>query len=140
MLSSGSHSHMDEELLWTSTFFIQIFHAYIATSNPLVWRDAFVSRYLPMTIFRKPNFDLTEFDFPYDKQIPYFLQYRHGRIVSSYPVRAALTANPCYLVPVLLGIGHQSPWIPIVEKASAASIMLFSAFLLSLGVTGLATQ
>jgi hypothetical protein len=121
-------------------FFVLIFLAHIVTSYPLVWGDSFTSRYLPMSIIRELNFDLNEFDFPYDKQIPYFLQYRNGRIVSSYPVSAALTAIPFYLVPVLLGIGHQSPWIPVLEKASTASITLLSALLLSLTVKRLATK
>jgi hypothetical protein len=127
------------ELLWTFAFFLLTFLVYIAPSNPLVWGDTVASRYLPISIIREFNFDLNEFNFPYDKDIPYFLQYRNGRLLSSYPIGASLTALPFYLVPVLLGISHQSPWVPLLEKISAASIAVLSAVFVYLALRRLAT-
>ena len=112
----------------------------MSTPNISVWGDTFASRYLPISIIREFNFDLNEFNFPYIKEIPYFLQARNGHLVSSYPVGAALTAVPFYLIPVLFGISHQSPWIPILEKFSAASICLLSALFIYLTLRRLSTQ
>jgi hypothetical protein len=134
MLLSRWYVRINPEILWTSTFFILIFLIYMSTLNLLVWGDTITSRYLPISIIRELNFDLNEFNFPYDREIPYFLQYRDGRIISSYPVGAALTALPFYLVPVLLGMSAQSPWVPLLEKFSAASITVFSALFLYLAL------
>ena len=139
MLFLRWHVRVHMELIWTFLFFLLIFLVYISTSNPLVWGDTVASRYFPISIIRELNFDLNEFNFPYDKDIPYFLQYRNGRLLSSYPVGASLTALPFYLVPVLLGISHQSPWVPLLEKVSAASIAVFSALFLYLTLRRLAT-
>lgn len=139
MLFSRWRVHMYKECLWTYIFFPFIFLIYMATPNLLVWGDTIANRYLPISLIREANFDLNEFDFPYDKEIPYFLQYRNGRLISSYPVGAVLTALPFYLVPVLLGISHQSSWIPLLEKLSAASIAVFSVLFLYLMLRHLAT-
>ena len=140
MLLYRWYARVNGELLWTYAFFLLIFLVYMAPLNPLVWGDTIASRYLPMSIIRELNFDLNEFNFPYDKDIPYFLQYRDGRLISSYPVGASLTALPFYLVPVLLGISHQAPWIPLLEKFSAASIVVFSALFFYLALRRLATE
>ena len=93
MLFSRWRVHMYKECLWTYIFFPFIFLIYMATPTLLVWEDTIASRYLPISLIREANFDLNEFDFPYDKEIPYFLQYRNGRLISSYPVGAVLTAH-----------------------------------------------
>jgi hypothetical protein len=140
MLSSCRRFHEAKSIIWTSVFFLLILIAYIGTSNFLVWGDTVASRYLPISVIRELNLDLDEFTLPYDKEVPYFLQYRNGRLVSSYPVGAALTAVPFYLIPVLIGVSHGSLWIPLVEKISASSITLMSAFFLYLSLKQLTTQ
>jgi Dolichyl-phosphate-mannose-protein mannosyltransferase len=140
MLFSRRHVRDHVRIPWTFAFFSLIFLAYIATLNPLVWGDTVASRYLPLSIIRELNFDLNEFNFPYDRDIPYFVQYRAGRLISSYPIGASLTALPFYLIPVLFGISHQSPWIPLLEKFSAASIVVLSAFFLYLTLRWLTTE
>src|SRR4026209_641553 len=129
------------KILQVSTFFILIFVAYITTPNVAAWwGDTFASRFLPISILREGNFELNEFDFPLNKVLPYFLQYRNNRLISFYPVGAALTAVPFYVVPVLLGIDYNSLWIPLLERVSAASITLLSALFLYLALRRLTTK
>lgn len=120
--------------------FLLISIVYIANSRHLEWGDTIPTRYLPLSIIREFDFDLDEFPFLYTQVIPYYLQNRNGHFVSSYPVGAALLAVPFYLIPVLSGISAQSPWLPFLEKLSAAAIAVLSAFFLYLALRRLASE
>jgi hypothetical protein len=61
---------------------------------------------------REFDFDLDEFPFLYEGEMPWFVQRINDRIVSAYP-RGGVLALPVYLLPVLGGLSPQSPWITI---------------------------
>ena len=66
--------------------------------------DTFPARYLPLSLLRELDFDLDEFPFLYEPQVPYFLRRINGYIVSAYPPWAAIFALPIYLLPIFGGL------------------------------------
>jgi hypothetical protein len=92
--------------------------------------DTIPARYLPLSLLREFDFDLDEFPFLYQPQIPYFLQALDGRIVSAYPPWAAILALPVYLLPVLGGLTPESHLLPELEKMSATVITALSVVIL----------
>jgi hypothetical protein len=90
------------------------FVVYNANLRSISSADTFPTRYLPISIIKERNFDLDEFAFLQDTThltpgfeetgIPYYLQYRRGHYVSTYPIMPALLATPLYIVPVALGL------------------------------------
>jgi Dolichyl-phosphate-mannose-protein mannosyltransferase len=96
--------------------------------------DSFPARYLPLSILREFDLDLDEFSFLHREWVDYYLQYRNGHFVSTFPVGAALLATPIYLLPVLWGISPQSPWMPFLEKSSARIIAALSVVFLYLAL------
>jgi len=96
--------------------------------------DSFPARYLPLSILREFDLDLDEFAFLHREWVDYYLQYRNGHFVSTFPIGAALLATPIYLLPVLWGISPQSPWMPFLEKSSARIIAALSVLFLSLAL------
>ncbi|MGH8058282.1 MAG: ArnT family glycosyltransferase, partial [Candidatus Entotheonellia bacterium] len=136
----GLHLRSSGEVIRALLFFLLILFMYIGNAQHLEWGDTIPTRFLPLSLLREFNFDLDEFPFLYEKLIPYYLQYRNGQLVSSYPVGAALLAVPFYLLPVLAGISSQSPWRPFLEKLSAATIAVLSGFFFYLVLRRLASE
>ncbi|SRR5579884_129164 len=96
-------------------FFSCVF-LYNFTRNYLGTSDTTPNMYLPVSIILHGDFYLDRFPtLPKIKQrpLPYFLQFRNGRVISSYPVLPAIMAVPVYLGPVLWlkaqGISYNSP-------------------------------
>jgi Dolichyl-phosphate-mannose-protein mannosyltransferase len=92
--------------------------------------DTFPARYLPLSLLQEFDFDLDEFPFLYEPQMPYFLQSINGRIISAYPPWPAVLALPVYLVPTLGGLIPQSHRLPELEKISATLITALSVVIL----------
>ena len=92
--------------------------------------DTIPASYLPLSLLREFDFDLDEFPFLYEGEMPWFLQRINGRVVSAYPPWAGVLAIPVYLLPVLGGLSAQSPWIHDLEKLSATLITALSVVLL----------
>jgi hypothetical protein len=87
-----------------------------------------------LSILREFDLDLDEFFFSQREVIDYYLQYRNGHFVSTFPIGAALLATPIYLLPALWGISPRSPWMPFLEKSSARIIAAFSVLFLYLAL------
>ena len=96
--------------------------------------DSFPARYLPLSILREFDLDLDEFSFLHREVVHYYLQYRNGHFLSTFPIGAALLATPIYLLPVLWGITPQSPWMPFLEKSAARIIAALSVLFLYLAL------
>jgi hypothetical protein len=96
--------------------------------------DSFPARYLPLSILREFDLDLDEFAFLHSNWVDYYLQYRNGHFVSTFPIGAAFLATPIYVVPVMWGISPQSPWMPFLEKSSARIIAALSVVFLYLAL------
>ena len=103
---------------------------YSANGKPLTAGDTIPASYLPLSLMREFDFDLDEFPFLYEGEMPWFVQRINGRIVSAYPPWAGLLAVPVYLLPVLGGLSPPSPWIHDLEKLSATLITALSVVLL----------
>jgi hypothetical protein len=114
--------------------FVSITLIYSAGSRLDDIGDSFPARYLPLSILREFNLDLDEFAFLHREWVDYYLQYRNGHFLSTFPIGAALLATPIYLVPVLWGISPQSPWMPFLEKSAARIIAALSVLLLYLAL------
>jgi hypothetical protein len=112
-------------VLFLSVVFIYSLNGTTAWSG-----DTFPARYLPLSLLRELDFDLDEFPFLYEPQIPYFLQSINGRSISVYPPWAAVLALPVYLLPVLGGLTPQSHLLPDLEKMSATVITALSVVIL----------
>ncbi|MGH8071186.1 MAG: glycosyltransferase family 39 protein, partial [Candidatus Entotheonellia bacterium] len=102
---------------------------YSLNGRALTAGDTIPASYLPLSLLREFDFDLDEFPFLYEGEIPWFVQRINGRIVSAYPPWAGLMAIPVYLLPVLGGLPSQSPWIHDLEKLSATLITALSVIL-----------
>lgn len=95
--------------------------------------DTFPTRYLPISILTEGDLDLDEFPFlrrgkfpmPGDEKsgIPYFLKYRRGHWMSTYPVMPAILATPVYAVPVLLGLQNGPP-VGLLSRAEVVGTLL----------------
>jgi hypothetical protein len=96
--------------------------------------DSLPARYLPLSILREFDLDLDEFSFLHRDRVDYYLQYRNGHFLSTFPVGAALLATPIYLLPALWGISPQSPWMPFLEKSAAGIIAALSVLCLYLAL------
>lgn len=92
--------------------------------------DTFPARYLPLSLLRELDFDLDEFPFLYEPQVPYFLRRINGYIVSAYPPWAAIFALPIYLLPIFGGLDSRSPLLPELEKLAASLITALSVVIL----------
>lgn len=96
--------------------------------------DSVPARYLPFSILREFDLDLDEFPFLHREVVHYYLQYRNGHFLSTFPIGAALLATPIYLLPVLSGLTPQSPWMPFLEKSAARIIAALSVLFLYLAL------
>jgi Dolichyl-phosphate-mannose-protein mannosyltransferase len=103
---------------------------YSLNGKALTAGDTIPASYLPLSLVRELDFDLDEFPFLYEGEMPWFVQRIDGRIVSAYPPWAGVLAIPVYLLPVLGGLSAQSPWIHDLEKLSATLITALSVVLL----------
>jgi hypothetical protein len=123
---------MPAAIRWRSPLllFLGVVFVYSLNNRPLTAGDTIPASYLPLSLLREFDFDLDEFPFLYEDEMPWFLQRINGRVVSAYPPWAGLLAVPVYLLPVLGGLPAQSPWIHDLEKLSATLITALSVVLL----------
>src|SRR5262245_39296044 len=110
--------------------FLGVVVIYSLNNRALTAGDTIPASYLPLSLLRELDFDLDEFPFLYEGEMPWFVQRINGRIVSAYPPWAGVLALPVYLLPVLGGLSPQSPWIHDLEKLSATLITALSVVLL----------
>ena len=120
--------------------FVAVALVYLANGRPIDSADTLPARYLPFSLLRAHTFDLGAFSFLYDEKavrtyavldgIPYFLRYQNGHYLSAYAPGSAILALPVYALPVLLGMGPDSPWVPSLEKLSATLITALSVVVL----------
>jgi hypothetical protein len=110
--------------------FLGVVFIYSLNGRALTAGDTIPASYLPLSLLREFDFDLDEFPFLYEGEMPWFLQRINGRVVSAYPPWAGVLAIPVYLLPVLGGLSGQSPWIHDLEKLSATLITALSVVLL----------
>lgn len=90
------------------------FIVYQANLRSISSADTFPTRYLPISILTRGNLHLDQFLFLRDKPfrapgapasaLPYYLQFRDGHYLSTYPIMPAILATPVYAIPVLLGL------------------------------------
>jgi hypothetical protein len=109
--------------------FLTVVFIYSLNGRTLGAGDTIPASYLPLSLLREFDFDLNEFPFLYEGDMPWFLQRINGRIVSAYPPWAGVLALPVYLLPVFGGLPAQSPWIHDLEKLSATLITALSVVL-----------
>jgi hypothetical protein len=114
--------------------FLGVVFIYSLNGRTAIVGDTFPARYLPLSLLREFDFDLDEFPFLYEPQVPYFLQRINGHIVSAYPPWAAVLALPVYLLPVLGGLAPQSHLLLELEKLSATLIMSVSVVIFFLAL------
>jgi hypothetical protein len=122
---SAATSLTSSGLLFLGVVFIYSLNGTTAWSG-----DTFPSRYLPLSLLREFDFDLDEFPFLYEPQMPYFLQPIKGRIISTYPPWPAVLALPVYLLPTLAGVTPESHLLPELEKIAATLITALSVVVL----------
>jgi hypothetical protein len=103
--------------LWRSTavrLALVAFVVYNINLRPISSADTFPTRYLPIALLTGHGFQLDQFDFLMDSRyplpgaetsgVPYYLQFRRGHYLSTYPVMPAILAVPVYALPVALGL------------------------------------
>jgi hypothetical protein len=110
--------------------FLGVVFIYSLNGRAFTAGDTIPASYLPLSLLREFDFDLDEFPFLYEGEMPWFVQRINGRVVSAYPPWAGVLAIPVYLLPVLGGLSAQSPWIHDLEKLSATLITALSVVLL----------
>ena len=110
--------------------FFGVVFIYSLNGRALTAGDTIPASYLPLSLLHEFDFDLDEFPFLYEGEMPWFLQRINGRIVSAYPPWAGVLAIPVYLLPVIGGLSAQSAWIHDLEKLSATLITALSVVLL----------
>jgi hypothetical protein len=132
-------------LLFSCIFLYNFTRHYLGTS------DTVPNMYLPVSIILHGDFYLDRFPtLPRINQrpLPYFLQFRNGRVISSYPVLPAIMAVPVYLGPVLWlkaeGISYGSPIFSEMcifsAKLAASLIAACSAVFVFLTLAAYASQ
>jgi hypothetical protein len=110
--------------------FLVVVFIYNLNGRALTAGDTIPASYLPLSLVREFDFDLDEFPFLYEGEMPWFVQRINDRIVSAYPPWAGVLAVPVYLLPVLGGLSPQSPWVQDLAKLSATLITALSVLLL----------
>jgi Dolichyl-phosphate-mannose-protein mannosyltransferase len=120
--------------------FLGVVFVYSLNGRALPAGDTIPASYLPLSLLREFDFDLDEFPFLYEGEMPWFVQRINGRIASAYPPWAGVMAIPVYLLPVLGGLSAQSPWIHDLEKLSATLITALSVVLLLFTLRRLTTE
>jgi hypothetical protein len=120
--------------------FLGVVFIYNLNGRTTIAGDTIPARYLPLSLLREFDFDLDEFPFLYEPQVPYFLQRIDGHVVSAYPPWAAVLALPVYLLPVLGGLAPQSDFLLELEKVSATLITAMSVVILFLALRRLTRE
>jgi hypothetical protein len=110
--------------------FLLVVLVYLANGRTLASGDTIPARYLPLSLLREFDFDLDEFTFLAEEVIPYYLQYQHGHLISTFPPGPPLLAIPVYFFPAVAGISPYSAWLPFLEKLSATLMAALSVLLL----------
>jgi Dolichyl-phosphate-mannose-protein mannosyltransferase len=120
--------------------FLGVVFLYSLNGRALTAGDTIPASYLPLSILREFDFDLDEFPFLYEPELPWFVQRIEGHIVSAYPPWAGVLALPVYLLPVLGGLSPQSPLLHDLEKLSATLITALSVVFLLLALRRLTNE
>ena len=120
--------------------FCGVVFIYSLNGRALTAGDTMPASYLPLSLVREFDFDLNEFPFLYEHDMPWFVKRSGTRVVSSYPPWAGVLAMPVYLLPVLGGLAPQSPMIHDLEKLSATLIVALSVVLLLLALRRLTSE
>jgi hypothetical protein len=120
--------------------FLGVVFIYNLNGRTLGAGDTIPASYIPLSILREFDFDLNEFPFLYEPELPWFLQRINGRIVSAYPPWAGVLALPVYLLPVVGGLSPQSPLIHDLEKLAATLITAVSVVLLLVALRRLTSE
>jgi hypothetical protein len=120
--------------------FLLVGLVYLSNGRTLASGDTIPARYLPLSLLREFDFDLDEFTFLAAEMIPYYFQYQHGHLVSTFPPGPSLLAIPVYFFPVVAGISPYSSWLPFLEKLSATLIAALSVLLLYLTLQRLTAE
>lgn len=92
--------------------------------------DTIPARYLPLSLVRELDFDLDEFPFLYESELPYFLRSSLGHIISVYPPWAGVLALPVYIGPALFGVDPTPLLMEDLEKRAAMLITAVSVLVL----------
>lgn len=92
--------------------------------------DAVPSRYLPLSILDEHDFDLDEFAFLYEEEVPYYISKSGGHYYSTYPIGSALAALPVYVAGRLAGRDFEGSGLLKMEKFAASLMVAISASLL----------
>jgi hypothetical protein len=109
--------------------------------------DTYPTRYVPVSLVTQLNLDLDEFAFLHHypewyhadaDAIPYYVQFRRGHYVSTYPVMPAILSVVVYALPVwLLKLAHvpiSLPLVTLLSKLAASAAVAASVGVLYLGV------
>jgi hypothetical protein len=124
--------------------FAAILIVYLANGRTIWATDTLPARFLPLNILRTGNFDLSELLAHEPKaelvqalprsvvqpSTPSYLIRIKGRVVSLYPVGAALLALPFYIPSALGHVPSDASFLEQVEKLAAATLTALSALLL----------
>jgi hypothetical protein len=120
--------------------FLAVVFVYSLNGRALGAGDTIPASYLPLSLLREFDFDLDEFGFLYEGEMPWFVQRIDDRIVSAYPPWAGVMALPVYLLPVIGGLSPQSPWVHDLEKLSATLITALSVVVLLFALRRLTSE
>jgi hypothetical protein len=136
------------------------FVVYNINLRPISSADTFPSRYLPIALLTGHWIYLDQFEFLRDSRyplpgdaasgVPYYLQFRRGHYLSTYPVMPAILSVPVYAVPVALGLASgpaQSgggfsrteivgTFLGKIAASAATALSVWLVFVMLLEVTG----
>jgi hypothetical protein len=124
--------------------FAAILIVYLANGRTIWSTDTLPARFLPMHVLRTGSFDLSTLlaheptaelvqarpQSGVQPSTPSYLIRINGRVVSLYPVGAALLALPFYLPSALGHVPSDAPFLAQVEKLAAATLTALSALVL----------
>jgi hypothetical protein len=134
----GAPVHLQLRSPWL--LFLGVVFIYSLNGRALTAGDTIPASYLPLSLLRECDFDLNEFPFLYEHDLPWFVKRSGSRIVSAYPPWAGVLAVPVYLLPVLGGLSPQSPMIHELEKLSATLVVALSVVLLLFALRRLTSE
>lgn len=91
--------------------------------------DVVATAFLPFSILRNANFFVGKYVLPYFPASSYFVKPFHHHLISSYPIGAAVTATPFYVLYAAAGGQPSLAAVELLQKLSAAAIVIFSVYL-----------
>ena len=139
--------------------FMLAFGVYNANLREISSYDTMATRMIPVSLLRSGDIDLDEFDFffsgqyptspvasdngPAPERTPYWVQYRRGHYMPTFPATAGIVVTPLYAPAVLLGMlndpGRVFLMATLLAKLSAsllAAISVAVVFLTAHRLTG----